>query len=105
MKILSITFHCPEELLPRWEVYSQDQLALMIDNLFDVEKHVFSEVYSENIREGKNFNLLLIFRNEELRDDFLEIEMKNLEERIFKEFGQEIMIFQTLLNPSKIKLD
>ncbi len=104
MKILSLTFHCTETFIPAWENYITKELNVMIDNLFDVEKHIFSEVHSESISEGRNYNLLLIFSNDELRTDFMEIEMKNIEERLFAKFGEEVMIFMTLLNPSKSKI-
>ena len=51
--------------------------------------------------EGKNTNLLLIFQDEEKRQDFVEIELTNITERILKEFGENVMIFKTYLNPKK----
>ena len=53
------------------------------------------------ISEGKNTNLLLIFQDEEKRQDFVEIELTNITERILKEFGENVMIFKTYLNPKK----
>jgi hypothetical protein len=66
-----------------------------------VEKYILSEVESEMISEGKNTNLLLIFDNDEKRQDFVEIELINITDRILKEFGENVMIFKTYLNPKK----
>lgn len=104
MSVLSITFHCPESELQRWENYIEESLYLMIENLMEVEKYIFSEVQSEYVNEGKNYNLLLIFDEERLRLEFVENEMKNLRERIEKEFGNHIMIFETFLNKKKSRI-
>lgn len=104
MSVLSITFHTPTNLLEAWETYVNNELHQMAENLMDVEKYVLSEVYSEMISEGKNTNLLLIFENDEKREDFLGIEMQNITERIENQFGQEVMVFQTLLNPIQTRL-
>lgn len=102
--VLSLTFHCPEHLLNQWKKYVDEQLSLLADNLMDVDQYYLSEVQSEMVNEGKNYNLLLIFSNADLRDDFLESELKNIEERIFSEFGSDVMLFETLLNPLKIRV-
>ncbi|MBU3048869.1 DUF4286 family protein, partial [Chryseobacterium indologenes] len=81
-----------------------ETLVLMTENLMDVNKYILSEVHSDYIDEGKNYNLLLVFDNDELRNDFLESELKNIAERIEAQFGQEVLIFDTLLNPKKSKL-
>lgn len=101
MSVLSITFHCPEHLLADWGNYVENTLSLMAENLMEVDKYILSEVYTEMISEGKNYNLLLVFDNDELREQFLENEMKNIEERIHNNFGDSVMIFQTFLNPIK----
>lgn len=103
MSVLSITFHCPESHLEPWENYVNETLSLMTENLIDVEKYILSEVHSEMINEGKNYNLLLIFDTDELREQFLENELKNISERIEKEFGENVMIFKTFLNPRKVR--
>jgi hypothetical protein len=79
-------------------------LVLMTENLMDVSKYILSEVYSDYIEDGKNYNLLLIFDNDELRDDFIKSELVNIAERIEKKFGPDIMIFNTFLNPRKTRL-
>ncbi|NMR32870.1 DUF4286 family protein [Chryseobacterium aquaticum] len=104
MSVLSITFHCTKNNIEEWENYVDDTLVLMTENLMDVEKYILSEVHSDYIEDGKNYNLLLIFDNEEKRTDFIESELENISEIIEKKFGQEIMIFNTFLNPKKTRL-
>ncbi|MCS4304618.1 MULTISPECIES: DUF4286 family protein [Chryseobacterium] len=104
MSVLSITFHCTKNNLEEWENYIDETLVLMTENLMDVDKYILSEVHSDYIDEGKNYNLLLIFDNDDLRTDFLESELKNIAERIENKFGQEVLIFDTLLNPKKSRL-
>lgn len=105
MSVLSLTFHSTEKINESWENYIDSNLYPMIENLMDVEKYILSEVESEMINEGKNTNLLLVFDNSEKRQDFIEIEMKNIVERIEQHFGQEVMVFVTFLNPRRSKLD
>ncbi len=102
MSILSLTFHCTENAFAQWQEYTENELLNLVENLLDVDQYIVSEVESEMIREGNNTNLLLFFSSETLRRDFLESELLNIEERITKIFGTEVMIFSTLLNP-KIK--
>lgn len=104
MSILSITFHCTKNNLEAWENYMDETLVLMTENLMDVNQYILSEVHSDYIEEGKNYNLLLIFDNDELREDFIKSEMENITERIEAKFGQEVMIFNTFLNPKKSRL-
>ena len=101
MSVLSITFHTTENLSAAWEKYLVEDLHQMVENLLDAEKYLLSEVESDMISEGKNTNLLLVFDNEEKRDDFIEIELKNITERIESKFGANVMVFTTFLNPKK----
>ena len=71
-----------------WENYMEKELHEMVENLIDVEKYILSEVHSEMINEGKNTNLLLVFDNEEKRQDFIEIELINITDRIEGAFGE-----------------
>lgn len=103
MSVLSITFHCPENNLEVWDKYVDETLALLAENLMEVDQYILSEVHSEMLQEGKNYNLLLVFANKELREQFLENEMRNIEERVHDRFGDQIMIFTTLLNPRKTR--
>ncbi len=104
MSILSITFHCTKNNLEAWENYMDETLVLMTENLMDVNQYILSEVHSDYIEEGKNYNLLLIFDNDELREDFIKSEMENIAERIEAKFGQEVIIFNTFLNPKKSRM-
>ncbi|MDR6515391.1 DUF4286 family protein [Chryseobacterium camelliae] len=104
MSVLSITFHCTKNNLEEWENYMDDTLALMAENLMDVNQYILSEVGSDYIEDGKNYNLLLVFDTDELRTDFMESELLNITERIETRFGQEVMIFNTFLNPRINKL-
>ena len=101
MSFLSLTFHNTESINKEWENYLGNDLHQMIENLMDVEKYILSEVQSDMINEGKNTILLLVFDNEEKRDDFIEIELKNITERIESKFGENVMVFTTFLNPKK----
>lgn len=103
MSVLSITFHCTKNNIGEWENYVDDTLVMMTENLMDVEKYILSEVHSEYIEDGKNYNLLLMFDHDEKRNEFIESEMKNISEIIEKKFGQEVMIFTTFLNPKKTR--
>ncbi len=103
MSVLSITFHCTKNNLEEWENYIDETLVLMTENLMDVNKYILSEVHSDYIEDGKNYNLLLIFDNDELREDFVKSELENIAERVEKQFGQEVMIFNTFLNPKKTR--
>lgn len=104
MSILSITFHTVESQIENWNQYVDTELALMIDNLYDVEKYILSEVKSEMLTEGKNTNLLLIFEDDEKRKEFTETELLNISERIAARFGETVMIFLTELNTKKSRL-
>lgn len=104
MSVLSITFHCTKNNLEEWENYIDETLVLMTENLMDVDKYLLSEVHSDYIEDGKNYNLLLMFDNKDLREDFIKSELLNITEIIEKKFGQEVMIFNTFLNPKKSRL-
>ncbi|AZA57622.1 DUF4286 family protein [Chryseobacterium shandongense] len=103
MSVLSITFHCTKNNLENWENYMNETLIAMTENLLDVNKYILSEVHSDYIEEGKNYNLLLVFDNDNLREDFVKSELQNIAERVEAEFGTEVMIFNTLLNPKKTR--
>jgi hypothetical protein len=88
MSILSITFHTTENKIQEWDLYLENELHQMVENLMDVDRYILSEVYSEMLNEGKNTNLFLWFDNDELRNQFMESELVNIEERIAQEFGK-----------------
>lgn len=104
MSILSITFHTVESQIENWNQYLETELTLMVENLYDVEKYILSEVKSEMLTEGKNTNLLLIFENEEKRQEFTATELLNISERIATTFGETVMIFKTELDTKKSRL-
>lgn len=104
MSILSITFHTPEHLLLDWENFQEKTLEHLIENLIQVENYILSEVESDMLNEGKNTNLLLIFDDENLREEFVESELLNLQHHIEKEFGEEVMVFKTYLNERKSRI-
>lgn len=101
MSVLSITFHTPADLITAWTVFIENDLHQMAENLMDVEKYILSEVQSDMINEGKNTNLLLVFADDEKREEFLSLELKNIIERMEGKFGQDVMVFKTLLDPVK----
>jgi len=101
---MSITFHSVKSRLEEWEKYVDETLTLMTENLMDVNKYILSEIQSDYIEEGKNYNLLLIFDDEEKRQDFMDSELLNISERIEKQFGQDVMIFNTFLNPIQYRI-
>jgi hypothetical protein len=98
MSLLSITFHTTENNVELFDNYTKNELREMIDNLIQVEKYYFSEVASDYIKDGKNYNLLLVFEDENLREEFIINELENISIIIKKKFGEEIMIFKTELN-------
>lgn len=101
MSLLSITFHATASILGEWEKYVNTELVLLTENMIDVERYILSEVHTELISEGKNFNLLLIFENNNARKSFLESEMLNLGERVTAQFGEQVLLFVTELDPLK----
>lgn len=103
MSILSLTFHTPENDRQKWDHFMQTTLLKMTENLMDVEKYILSDVDSGMVNEGKNTNLLLLFENDEKRQDFVNIELINITEIIENQFGQNVMIFDTVLNPISSK--
>ena len=104
MSVLSITFHTVESELSNWEQYVDTELIELVENLYDVEKYILSEVKSEMLTEGKNTNLLLIFDNDQKRKEFTETELLNISERIAARFGETVMVFITELNTKKSRL-
>ena len=99
MSVLSVTFHVESQAQKKWETFLENEIPNLIDNLMDVEKFIFSEVESDYVQEGKNYNLLLIFSDNDIREQFVINEMKNLVEIVEKKFpANQVMVFQTYLN-------
>ncbi|WP_312089566.1 DUF4286 family protein [Chryseobacterium sp.] len=99
MSVLSITFHCIKTNIAAWEEFVNESLILMTENLMDVDQYILSEVQSDYIDEGKNYNLLLLFSDDEKREEFNKSELLNIIEIIENKFADQIMIFNTSLNP------
>ena len=104
MSVLCLTFHAIESITNDWENYMENHLHQMVEILIDLEIYILSEVEREMINEGKNTNLLLVFENDEKRQDFVEIEVIHIADRIESKFGEHVLIFKTFLNPKNSRL-
>ena len=104
MSVLSVTFHTIESELQNWSNFVKTDLKKIIENLYDAEKYILSEVETEILTEGKNTNLLIVFENQQKREEFLSAELVNISERIAQKFGENVMIFVTKLNPFQQKI-
>jgi hypothetical protein len=101
MSVLSITFHTVESELSNGEQYVDTELIELVENLYDVEKYILSQVETEMLIEGKNTNMFLVFENDSKRQEFTKTELLNISERIGNQFGEKVMIFITQLNTKK----
>ena len=99
MSVLSVTFHTIESELKNWNNFLQTDLKELIEKPNKIEKFILSEVETEMLTEGKNTNLLIIFENQQKREEFLNKELVNISEKITQNFGENVMIFVTNLNP------
>lgn len=99
MNLLSITFHSTENVTKQWANYVQNTLIPSIENFTKVERYILSDVDSRMLNEGKNTNLLLIFENQDEIHWFMDSEIPHLQGLIEQQFGNEVMIFCTFLNP------
>lgn len=104
MNPLSITFHCTDAQLKNWEEYINQFFLSMIDDLIDVKEYIFSEVNTDMLAEGKNFNLLLFFETKEMRKEFIKNELVTISQRIESKFANEVMIFPTFLHLIQYRL-
>ena len=104
MSVLSVTFHTIESELQNWSDFVKTDLIKIIEDLYDAEKYILSEVETEMLTEGKNTNLLIVFENQQKREEFLSTELVNISERIEQKFGGNVMIFVTHLNPIQQKI-
>lgn len=104
MSIISLTFHSIPSLEAEWKDYVQTTLIQLAENLYDAERYILSEVDSAMINEGSNTNLLLMFANDEKREDFMLNEFENIRERIESKFGDQVLIFKTFLNAMKMRV-
>lgn len=104
MSVLSVTFHTIESELQNWSDFVKTDLIKIIEDLYDAEKYILSEVETEMLTEGKNTNLLIVFENQQKREEFLSTELVNISERIEQKFGGNVIIFVTHLNPIQQKI-
>ena len=104
MSVLSVTFHTIESELQNWSNFVKTDLKKIIENLYDAEKYILSEVETEMLTECKNTHLLIVFENQQKREEFLSAELVNISERIAQKFGENVMIFVTKLNPFQQKI-
>jgi len=99
MNLLSITFHVEQNALPKWKNFLDNNFSKWLEETSIIDRFIFSEVESEMIEEGVNYNLLLIFKNQEIRSDFAHREMRDIAQIIDEQFiPQEVIIFPTFLN-------
>lgn len=99
MSILSITFHVVPAVQTQWESFIDSGLISWLENLQPENRFYFSEVDSHYVQEGRNYNLLLIFKDAHQRQLFSEQDIFGLVEKVEEKFSpQEVMIFNTLLN-------
>ena len=57
MSVLSVTFHVESTVQPQWYDFLEKEFPALVENLYDVEKFIFSEVDSDYIQEGKRFQM------------------------------------------------
>lgn len=98
MSLLSLTFHATDTVKEQWLEFMETDLHLMAENLMQVDGYFLSDIESDMIQEGHNSNLLLIFSDKELRDQFMVNELVNIQERITGRFGTEVMLFHSFIN-------
>lgn len=103
MNILSVTFHVTDNQIKNWNQFLQSDLIYQIDKMTDVEKFILSEVETDLLTEGKNYNFLLIFENQQKKDNFINNFLVGISQLIALRFGENVMVFATHLNPLKIK--
>lgn len=102
MAILSITFHIEENHINDWRNYLIEDFIPHIHTLG--QQFLLSDVDTEMLSEGKNTNLLLFFGNEEERETFINQSLPKTSQILMEKFGQNILIFKTLLNSLAKKL-
>lgn len=98
MSALSITFHFNENRLQEWNNNLLISLQSLINDTPQVKDFIISEVHTEYIEEGKNYNILLFFSDENARESFLSQQLAMLDQSITQQFGNNIMLFATPLN-------
>ncbi|MBT0550190.1 DUF4286 family protein [Riemerella anatipestifer] len=104
MSILSLTFHCEQGSISEWKTYFKESIINYYKETPDLKHYIASEVETERLQEGTNFNLLLIFETTEDRTIFIKNELPNITMEIETRFGDRVLVFATLLNPTSSNL-
>lgn len=102
MQILSLTFHSTFEKISQWEKFYPKEILLPIKNLG--QKFIYSEIHSEMIKEGKNYNLLLFFNDKENQNQFIEKNLTQIDQKIKENFNNEVLWFLSELKPTDFQL-
>ncbi|MBT0572193.1 DUF4286 family protein [Riemerella anatipestifer] len=100
MSILSLTFHCEQGSISEWKTYFNESIINHYREKQNLKHYIASEVETERLQEGTNFNLLLIFETVEDRTNFITNELPNITMEVEKIFGDRVLVFATLLNPT-----
>ncbi|AZZ59640.1 DUF4286 domain-containing protein [Riemerella anatipestifer] len=100
MSILSLTFHCEQGSISEWKTYFNESIISHYRETPNLKHYIASEVETERLQEGTNFNLLLIFGTTEDRTNFITNELPNITMEVEKIFGDRVLVFATLLNPT-----
>ncbi|MDR7779384.1 DUF4286 family protein [Riemerella anatipestifer] len=104
MSILSLTFHCEQGSISEWKTYFNESIISHCKKSKNLKHYIASEVETERLQEGTNFNLLLIFETTEDRTIFIKNELPNITMEVEKIFGDRVLVFATLLNPTNSNL-
>ncbi|SDE09618.1 DUF4286 family protein [Riemerella columbipharyngis] len=99
MSLLSVTFHCENNALPKWEAYMSGEMISRVEKWG--HSYIISEVETEMLQEGKNFNILLDFKSPIERESFLNDYFADFAESIKETFSDKVMIFVTILNSKR----
>ena len=98
MSALSITFHFTEAKIHEWNNNLLQSLESLIEDSLHIKNFMISEVHTDYIDEGKNYNVLLFFDDLGERENFMSGQLASLDRAIDEQFGNEIMLFVTPLN-------
>jgi hypothetical protein len=98
MSALSITFHFTEAKIHEWNNNLLHSLESLIKDSLHIKNFIISEVHTEYLNEGKNYNVLLFFDDLSERENFMGGQLASLDQEIEQQFGNEIMLFVTPLN-------
>jgi len=98
MNILSITFHVEQHIVHLWKDFIQNKILIFIRNNSFTNKYILSEVNNNYQEEGKNYNIILIFCEQKIKNTFCSEELPKLRNIIQNKFpNQEVIIFVTNL--------